>query len=78
MHQFLLDTLDDNDTQFLDDMNRLLYFKFPDEINSREDLENNGPYVYDDLYDRINDKIYEYCKNHRKLISHNFNPNLKR
>lgn len=56
------------------DINRLRKFKSVPEIEDVSDLAANGPYTDDDLYNRLTDRLIDYCRSHPKLIPHNIVP----
>lgn len=57
-----------------DDLRRLRVFTSPNEIEDVADLEDNGPYTDDDLYDRLTEHLILYCRNHPQLIPHIADP----
>lgn len=57
-----------------DDLNRLRGFTPVNAIKDVSDLAANGPYVGDDLYDRLTERLIVYCRHHPQLIPHVANP----
>lgn len=78
MAGFLKEKLDDGDQQFLSDIKRITDFKSPDECENMEELGTLGPYIEDDLYDRIEIKILRFCQNNPEIINREINNNLYR
>ena len=46
------------------------------DLNRLRDYDH--PYLEDDLFDRIEQSIFKFCRSNRKLIPHKNNPDLKR
>jgi hypothetical protein len=50
------------------DLDRLINFVTPDELTEDHALDNQLPYVDDDLYDRLADHVAEFCRRWPKTI----------
>ena len=61
-----------------DDLSRLRGFKPVDDVEDFSDLAAHGPYVDDDLYDRLTERLIEYCRSHPKLVPHVADPDQYR
>lgn len=59
-----------------DDLSRLRQFSPPTQWRSREDA-SNGPYVDDDLYNRLIEHLVCFCRLHPHLLPHEVDPLLK-
>lgn len=57
-----------------DDLTRLRGFKPVDDVVDVQDLAANGPYVDDDLYDRLTEHLIVYCRSHPYLVAHVADP----
>lgn len=57
-----------------DDLNRLRGFTPVNDAEDAADLAAHGPYVNDDLYDRLTEQLIVYCRNHPQLIPHVVDP----
>ena len=59
------------------DLDRLQNFLSPFEFESREDADK-GPYVHDDLYDRLTEHLIAFCRQNPAPIARDHNPTLRR
>ena len=57
-----------------EDLSRLRGFRPVNETTDASDLEAHGPYINDDLYDRLTEHLIVYCRNYPQLIPHVADP----
>jgi hypothetical protein len=57
-----------------DDLSRLRGFTPVNDAEDATDLAAHGPYVHDDLYDRLTEHLIVYCRSHPQLIPHVADP----